>query len=263
MTIHDTTLSCPKAYGFRFHVAQSFRCNSVPNSENYRVVHVQRNYPGKLIAVEGLDGSGKSTQIYLVKRWLELQGSRVYFTEWNSSVLVKKATSKGKKRQLLTPTTFSLIHATDFADRYERQILPLLRAGFIVLADRYVYTALARDAVRGVDRDWVSELYSFAVAPDITFYFEVPLEVSLTRILEGRPELKYHEAGLDMGWSADPYESFRIFQGKILKEYSELKQKFAFTAIDATKEIHTQQAQVRNLISQQIDLATFRRQMSK
>ena len=110
-----------------------------------------RNYPGKLIAVEGLDGSGKSTQIYLVKRWLELEGHRVFFTEWNSSVLVKKSTTKGKRRQLLTPTTFSLIHATDFADRYERQILPLLRAGYIVLADRYIFTALARDAVRGVD----------------------------------------------------------------------------------------------------------------
>lgn len=223
----------------------------------------ERNYPGKLIAVEGLDGSGKSTQIYLVKRWLELQGSRVYFTEWNSSLLVKKATSKGKKRQLLTPTTFSLIHATDFADRYERQILPLLRAGFIVLADRYIYTALARDAVRGVDKDWVAELYSFAVQPDITFYFEVPLEVSLSRILEGRPELKYHEAGLDMGWSADPYESFRIFQGKILKEYDGMKKPASFTTIDATKEIHVQQSEVRNIISQKIDLAKFRRRLRK
>ena len=218
----------------------------------------QHNYPGKLIAVEGLDGSGKSTQIYLVKRWLELQGSRVYFTEWNSSLLVKKATSKGKKRQLLTPTTFSLIHATDFADRYERQILPLLRAGFIVLADRYIYTALARDAVRGVNRDWVEKIYSFAVQPDITFYFKVPLEVSLNRILEGRPSLKYHEAGLDMGWSTDPYESFRIFQGKILKEYARLIDEAAFTVIDATKEIHAQQSEVRMIISKKIDLPTFR-----
>ena len=218
----------------------------------------QNHYPGKLIAVEGLDGSGKSTQIYLVKRWLELQGSRVYFTEWNSSLLVKKATSKGKKRQLLTPTTFSLIHATDFADRYERQILPLLRAGFIVLADRYIYTALARDAVRGVDRDWVAKIYSFAVQPDITFCFKVPLEVSLNRILEGRPSLKYHEAGLDMGWSADPYESFRIFQGKILKEYSDLSDEASFTIIDATKEIHTQQSEVRKIIAKKIDLPSFR-----
>ncbi len=218
----------------------------------------QRKYPGRLIAVEGLDGSGKSTQLYLVKRWLELQHSKVYFTEWNSSVLVKKATSKGKKRQLLTPTSFCLIHATDFADRYERQILPLLRAGFIVLADRYIYTALARDAVRGLDRDWIQKLYSFAVRPDITFYFEVPLQTSLSRILDGRPSLKYHEAGLDMGWSTDPYESFRIFQGKVLKEYSQMKERFAFTTIDATKQIHIQQATVRQVITDKIDLASFR-----
>jgi len=228
------------------------------NSKDTDVTSQPPSFPGKLIAVEGLDGSGKSTQIYLVKRWLELQGSRVYFTEWNSSLLVKKATSKGKKRQLLTPTTFSLIHATDFADRYERQILPLLRAGFIVLADRYIYTALARDAVRGVDQKWVEKLYSFAVKPDITFYFEVPLEVSLNRILEGRPSLKYHEAGLDMGWSADPYESFRIFQGKILKEYAGMSSKAGFTTIDATKEIHKQQSEVRAIISKKIDLPKFR-----
>src|SRR5881409_4219040 len=94
---------------------------------------------GKLVAVEGLDGSGKSTQVYLLKRWLELDGYKVFFTEWNSSAIVRKATRKGKKRQLLTPTTFSLIHCTDFADRYERQILPLLQAGYIVLADRYLH----------------------------------------------------------------------------------------------------------------------------
>lgn len=216
-------------------------------------------YPGKLVAVEGLDGSGKSTQIYLVKRWLELQGSRVYFTEWNSSLLVKKATSKGKKRQLLTPTTFSLIHATDFVDRYERQILPLLRAGFLVLADRYIYTALARDAVRGVDPEWVQQIYGFAVRPDITFFFDVPLEVSLGRILEGRPTLKYHEAGLDMGWSADPYESFRIFQGKVAEQYAALKDKFQFTCIDATREIHDQQTEVRRILAERIDLPSFKR----
>lgn len=221
----------------------------------------KRPYSGKLIAVEGLDGSGKSTQIYLVKRWLELEGYRVFFTEWNSSVLVKNSTSKGKKRQLLTPTTFSLIHATDFADRYERQILPLLRAGYIVLADRYIYTALARDAVRGVDPEWVSQLYSFAVKPDITFYFQVDLEVSLHRILEGRPALKYHEAGLDMGWSTDPYESFRIFQGKVLEQYEALRTRFEFTVIDAVQQIQQQQMRVRQIIAERIDLAPYRRSL--
>ena len=220
----------------------------------------KRNYTGKLIAVEGLDGSGKSTQIYLVKRWLELEGYRVFFTQWNSSILVKKSTTKGKTSQLLTPTTFSLIHATDFADRYERQILPLLRAGYIVLADRYIFTALARDAVRGVDRDWVTELYSFAVHPDITFYFRVPLEISLNRILEGRPALKYHEAGLDMGWSTDPYESFRIFQGKVNAEYETMREQCGFTLIDATEEIHIQQAKVRQIIREKIDLPAYKMQ---
>ena len=238
----------------------AFQLHFGPDSRiSLPVVTPKRNYSGKLLAVEGLDGSGKSTQIYLVKRWLELEGYRVFFTEWNSSILVKKSTSKGKKRQLLTPTTFSLIHATDFADRYERQILPLLRAGYLVLCDRYIFTALARDAVRGVDRDWVEQLYSFAVLPDITLYFRVPLETSLNRILEGRPALKYHEAGLDMGWSADPYESFRIFQGKVFAEYESMREKFGFTAIDATEEIHVQQTKVRNLIREKIDLPSFRR----
>jgi dTMP kinase len=224
-----------------------------------RVVLQPPNYSGKLIAVEGLDGSGKSTQLYLVKRWLELEGYRVFFTEWNSSVLVKKSTTKGKKRQLLTPTTFSLIHATDFADRYERQILPLLRAGYLVLSDRYIFTAFARDAVRGVDREWVQQLYSFAVHPDITFYFRVPLETSLQRILEGRPSLKYHEAGLDMGWSTDPYESFRIFQGRIFEEYEAMRERFDFTVVDASEEIHLQQNRVRQLIRDRIDLPAFRK----
>lgn len=216
-----------------------------------------RPYSGKLIAVEGLDGSGKSTQIHLVKRWLEAEGYRVFFTQWNSSTLVKRATSRGKTQHLLTPTTFSLIHATDFADRYERQILPLLRAGYIVLADRYIYTAFARDVVRGVDQDWVARLYSFAVHPDITFYFRVPLEISLNRILEGRPTLKYHEAGLDMGWSTDPYESFRIFQGKIQQVYEQLQEQFDFTVIDASGTIHDQQSEVRRIISERIDLRAF------
>jgi dTMP kinase len=223
------------------------------------VVSSARNYSGKLIAVEGLDGSGKSTQIYLVKRWLELEGYRVFFTEWNSSVLVKKSTSKGKKRQLLTPTTFSLIHATDFADRYERQILPLLRAGYIVLADRYVFTALARDSVRGVDPEWVKQLYSFAVQPDLTFYFRVALQISLNRILEGRPTLKYHEAGLDMGWSTDPYESFRIFQGRVYEQYESMCEPFGFNVIDAAQEIHEQQSQVRRIIAESIDLPSYKR----
>ena len=214
--------------------------------------------PGKLIAVEGLDGSGKSTQIYLVKRWLELEGYKVFFTEWNSSLIVKNATKKGKKRQLLTPTTFCLIHATDFCDRYERQVLPLLRAGYVVLADRYMFTAFARDAVRGCNRRWVRNLYSFALRPDITFYFRVPLETSLGRILRGRPELKYFEAGMDLGLSSDPYESFRVFQGRISEEYDKMIAEFGFKVIDATRPISSQQSEVRRIITEAIDLPEYR-----
>lgn len=214
--------------------------------------------PGKLIAVEGLDGSGKSTQIYLVKRWLELEGYKVFFTEWNSSIVVKSATKKGKKRQLLTPTTFSLIHATDFADRYERQVFPLLHAGYIVLADRYIYTAFARDAVRGCDPEWLRQLYSFARKPDVTFFFNLPLEAALGRILEGRPQLKYHEAGMDMGYSSDPYESFRIFQGKIYQEYLRMVDEFQFETIDASRMADVQQHAVRHLLQERIDLPRYR-----
>jgi dTMP kinase len=213
---------------------------------------------GALIAVEGLDGSGKSTQIYLVKRWLELEGYKVFFTEWNSSVVVKSATKKGKKRQLLTPTTFSLIHCTDFADRYERQILPLLKAGYIVLADRYVFTAYARDAVRGCDRKWIRNLYSFAETADITFFFDVPLEVALDRILAGRPKLKYHEAGMDLDLSPDPVESFRIFQGMIYEEYQKIVKEYSPVVIDAHQPIEEQQEQVRKIISEKIDLSEYR-----
>src|SRR6202043_1513298 len=119
-------------------------------------------YPGALVVVEGIDGSGKSTQLYLLKRWLEIGGYRIHFTEWNSSPLVKSATRRGKQRRLLTPTTFSLLHAADFADRCERQILPLLHSGYLVLADRYVYTAFARDVARNCSPRWLRNLYRFA-----------------------------------------------------------------------------------------------------
>src|SRR5437868_3705147 len=216
-------------------------------------------FPGRLIAVEGLDGSGKSTQIYLLKKWLELEGVKVFFSEWNSSTVVKTATSKGKKRELLTPTTFSLIHATDFADRYERQLVPLLRAGYIVLCDRYIFTAFARDTVRGCPPKWVRGIYNFAALPDLTFFFKAKLEVSLQRILDGRPQLKYFEAGMDMHLSADPYESFRIFQGRILEQYLAMSTEFNFAVIDANERVEVQQQVVRQLVENKIDLSQYMR----
>lgn len=221
------------------------------------------NLPGKLIAVEGLDGSGKSTQIALLRRWLEREGYKVFFTEWNSSVTVKKVTKKGKDERTLTPTTFSLIHATDLADRYERQILPLLHAGYIVLCDRYIYTAFARDAVRGCDRNWLRNAYSFAPQPDIVFFFDVPLNVALGRILSGRPSLKFHEAGMDLELDDDIEESFKKFQGLIYAEYKRLRKEFPFVVVDGTEPPEEQQRLVRSVIEKKIDLRKFKQRMRR
>ncbi len=215
--------------------------------------------PGKLVAVEGLDGSGKSTQVHLMHQWLSGLGYRVFFTQLNSSDLVKEATRKGKKRQLLTPTTFSLIHATDFADRYERQILPMLKAGYIVFCDRYIFTSYARDAVRGCDASWLRQLYGYAILPDIIFYYDLSLETALERILEGRPRLKYFEAGMDLDLSTDIYESFRIFQGRVLESYKSMAKEFNFTVMDATKPIHALQEKAREIIGERVDLSVYRK----
>jgi len=218
----------------------------------------KRPYPGFLIAVEGLDGSGKSTQLALLRKWFELEGVKVFFTEWNSSAVLKPITKRGKQQKILTGTTFSLTHATDFADRYERQILPLLRAGYIVLCDRYVFTAYARDCVRGCNPSWLRSMYSFATLPDVTFYFRTPLEVALQRILSGRPELKFHEAGMDLDLDDDIEESFKKFQGLLFKEYHKLSKEFQFIEIDSTLPPKRQQEVMRSNISKTIALKDFK-----
>lgn len=201
---------------------------------------------GKLIVVEGIDGSGKSTQIRLLEKWLRFKNMPVFLTEWNSSEVIREVTSKGKKKEKLTPTTFSLLHATDFADRYEKNIFPLLRAGYIVLADRYIYTAYARDIVRGCHPIWVKKVYDYAVKPDLVFYFRVPIDVAAQRILSGRPKLKYYEAGMDLDLSNDIYESYRIFQSKIIEQYDKMVTKENFAVIDGTYNIEQQQKLVRD-----------------
>jgi dTMP kinase len=203
---------------------------------------------GKLVVVEGIDGSGKSTQIRLLEKWMRFKGIQVFLTEWNSSEMVKQITSKGKKRGTLTPTTFCLLHATDFADRYERNIFPLVHAGYVVLADRYVYTAYARDVVRGCDPRWIRQVYEFAIKPDLVFYFRVSIDVASERILAGRPKLKYYEAGMDLNLSNDPYESYRIFQSRIIEQYESMIKPERFVVINGTSGIEEQQQLIRKEI---------------
>ena len=202
-------------------------------------------YPGRLLVFEGLDGSGKSTQAALLGKWLQSQGYRVFFTEWNSSELVASVIRRGKKKGLLTPTTFSLLHATDFADRFERRILPPLRAGYLVVCDRYAYTAFVRDAARGCDPAWVRTIYSFAPKPDRVFYFRVPVSITLRRKLASRLKINYYEAGMDLGLSDDVEESYQKFQSRLKREYERIAATDRFTVVDATRRVEEIQAALR------------------
>ena len=209
---------------------------------------------GKLIIVEGIDGSGKSTQIHLLDKWLKFKRIPAFLSEWNSSVIVKNVTSRGKKKEQLTPTTFSLLHATDFADRYERNIFPLLRAGYIVLADRYIYSLLARDAVRKINRIWSFNLYGFAIKPDLVFYLDVEPNELIRRAFQKSTEellkgifdkdnfLDYYESGEDMGFSDDLLESFILYQKKIKQEFTKIQKKYGIIKINGNRtveEVHT------------------------
>ena len=212
----------------------------------------EHRFPGKLFVVEGIDGSGKSKQLVLLHQWLKAEGYGVVFSEWNSSPLVRNITKRGKKKHMLTPATFCLIHATDFADRMERNIIPLLKAGAVVLCDRYIYTAFARDVVRGMDPKWVREIYSFAPKPTVTFYFRVPLEVAMKRLINGRNGFKFYEAGMDLELSQDAEESFHMFQGRIIEEYEKMVPEFEITVVDATQPVEAEQAQMRQLVKSKL-----------
>jgi dTMP kinase len=210
---------------------------------------IPNRHPGRLFIVEGIDGSGKSTQLTLLAQWLRSQGHLVVFSEWNSSPIVRTTTSRGKKGKLLTPLTFSLIHATDFSDRVERDIVPALKAGAVVLADRYVYTAFARDVARGCDPGWVRSLYRFAPVPTMAIYFRVPLETALHRILSGRPRLKWYEAGMDLNLHPDVTESYKLFQARIQGEYERIVPEFGLEVMDATRPVEIQQRLLRQMVT--------------
>ena len=210
------------------------------------------NFKGALICTEGIDGSGKSTQIDLLYDWLKSKNADVILTRWNSSDLIANTTKKAKKKNMLSPRTFSLLHAVDFADRLEKVIIPALKAGFIVLADRYVYTAFARDVARDVDSKWVRNMYSFAIKPDLTVYFDVSAKVSLDRICSTR-QPKYYEAGMDLKLSNNPYKSYVLFQNRVIQEYKNMIDEFGLIQLGANDTIHSRQQYCRKLVMEVLD----------
>ncbi|QGR20309.1 dTMP kinase [Stygiolobus azoricus] len=205
---------------------------------------------GHIIAFEGIDGSGKSSQAKLLRDWLEAKGVPVYLTEWNSSEWLHEIIKEAKKKNLLTPLTYSLIHATDFADRYEKYILPMYKAGYVVISDRYIYTAYARDSVRGLSIDWVAKLYSFAIKPDIVFFVRVTAEEALRRLKENRRKIKPNEAGADVFPDLKPEEGFLKYQGAVLSVYDKLATIENFYVIDGERDPKSIQIKIREKVSE-------------
>ena len=196
----------------------------------------EHRFPGKLFVVEGIDGSGKSTQLMLLHQWLQAEGYGTVFSEWNSSPLVRDTTKRGKKKKSLTPSTFCLIHATDFADRLENEIVPALRAGFVVLTDRYIYSLIARAVVRGIEPAWVRNVYRFALIPDAVFYLKIGVEELIPRVVFSTG-FDYWESGMDLHPSEDMYESFQKYQTALLSQFENLAEEYQFKVINASQDI--------------------------
>ena len=197
-------------------------------------MYQKHGYPGLLIVLEGTDGVGKSTQVNMLKDYVENQCFGCMSSEWKTSRLISNVINEAKDKNLLNTTTFSLLYAADYADRLENNIIPALKAGFVVILDRYVYTAYVRDSVRGHDINWVKKLYDYAPEPDLVFYLDVSVDVLLKRII-GSTGLDYYESGRDIGLSRDFYKSFKLYQSQCLEEYEKLKQEYNFISIDGTK----------------------------
>jgi dTMP kinase len=206
------------------------------------------NYPGKLIAIEGTDGVGRSTQIRLLREWLEVQGYGVIETGWTRSELMQPTIEVAKGSNTLNKLTFVLLYATDFADRLEKEIIPALKAGFIVLSDRYIFTALARAGVRGVDRAWVRNLYGFGISPHLVFYLRIDEKTLIRRVLQSRG-MDYWESGMDLKLGDDIYESFRAYQRALLKEYTSMSEEFGFRVLDARRKVEVIQDELRRQIA--------------
>lgn len=214
-------------------------------------------YPGKLVVIEGTDGVGRSTHAELLRHWLEVEGWGVAVSEWKSSQLISAAIDKAKSKNALNTITFSLLYATDLADRLNRVIIPALKAGFVVITDRYYYTAFARDVVRGADASWVRKLYGFAPEPDLVFYLKVNLEELLRRIITLRGGLDFYESGRDIGMSSDLYQSFKLYQSKIMHEYDRMAGEFGFQTIDASAPIESVQKTLRATLHPLLEQSEF------
>ena len=204
-------------------------------------------YPGKIIAIEGTDGVGRSTQIRLLREWLEVQGYGVVETGWTRSQLMAPTIDIAKASNTLNKLTFVLLDATDFADRLEKEIIPALKAGFIVLSDRYIFTAMARAGVRGVDRSWIRSLYGFAIAPHLVFYLKIDEKALIRRVLQSRG-MDFWESGMDLKLGDDIYESFRAYQRALLREYASMADEFGFRVLDAKRKVDVIQDELRRQI---------------
>jgi len=211
-------------------------------------------YPGRIIALEGTDGVGRSTQIALLREWLEVQGYGVVETGWTRSQLMQPTIDLAKASNTLNKLTFVLLYAIDFADRLEKEIVPALKAGFIVLADRYIFTALARAGTRGVDRAWLRSLYGFAIAPHLVFYLKIDVDSLIRRVLAAGG-MEYWESGMDLKLADDIYDSFRAYQGKLVREYNSLADEFGFRVVDARRPISVIQDELRRQIDEFLSTA--------
>lgn len=191
---------------------------------------------GKLIVIEGADGVGRSTQIWLLKQWLETKGHAVLATRMTRSALAGKRLRQAKKGTTLGRVTMALFYATDFVDRLEHEVIPALRAGFIVLTDRYIYTLAARAFVRGIDLDWIREVYGFALKPDRVFYLRAGVDDLVTRVLQ-KDGFDYWESGMDLHLGEDMYESFVEYQNRMMAQFDKMVEDYGFRIIDASRSI--------------------------
>ena len=202
---------------------------------------------GKLVAIEGTDGVGRSTHIESLQEWLEVQGYGVVTTGWTRSNLMSKTIEMAKQGNILDRWSFSLLYATDFADRLEHQVIPALRSGFIVLADRYIYTAFARDFVRSGDRKWIRDVFGFALIPDLVCYLRIDVDTLALRVIESNG-MNYWESGMDLRLGTDLYDSFKKYQGLLIEEFDKMAEEFQFEVIDARKSPDDIQDELRTKI---------------